>query len=232
MDKKQRELLTRICGEIVLSEYPGETMRKWRELFKIGQSELSAYLNVSPSTVSDYEANRRKSPGTKVIKRFVNALLEIDSRKGGKEIERLVNEFDDESQKFFELIEFSKGIDAEFFVKKIKGRVISSENKLQERKVYGYTLIDSLNVILNVPYNMLHRIYGSTNERALIFTGVTTGRSPMVVVRTNPIKPSLVVFINLDKVDELALKISERENVPIITTRLNPIEIKEALADL
>ena len=224
--------MKRICGDIVLSENPGETMKKWRELFKIGQSELSSHLEISPSTISDYEANRRQSPGTKVVKRFVEALFEVDLSKGGKAIERLLTEGEGED-KYFELVEFSKAMDAEEFVKKIGGSIISNKQILKKKRVFGYTVIDSLNVILNVPYSLLNRIYGDTNERALIFTGVTSGRSPMVVVRTNPIKPCLVVFINLPEkdVDDLAIKISEKENIPIVITNQSVEHIKKAFSD-
>ena len=73
-----------IAGEIALSEDPGATMRKWREIFEITQVELAKYLNITVSTISDYEGNRRKSPGSHVVKRFVNALFEIDKLKGGQ----------------------------------------------------------------------------------------------------------------------------------------------------
>jgi len=230
MDKAKADIMKRVCGDIVLSENPGQTMKKWRELFKIGQAELSAYLKISASTISDYEANRRKSPGTKVVKRFVEALFSIDISRGGKVIDNLISDATGENR-YFELFEFSKALDAEEFVAKLKGKVITNKDRLKGLKIYGYTLIDSLNVILNVPYNQLHQIYGETSERALVFTGVTTGRSPMVVVRTNPIKPAIVVFINLDQVDPIAIKISEKEGIPIITTDISIEELKNALKE-
>ena len=52
-----------IAGEIALSEDPGATMKKWREIFTITQVELAKYLQITVSTISDYESNRRKSPG-------------------------------------------------------------------------------------------------------------------------------------------------------------------------
>ena len=68
-----------IAGEINLSGTPGSTMKKWREIFAITQAELAQLLKISPSTISDYEGNRRKSPGSGVIKRFVNSLITIDN---------------------------------------------------------------------------------------------------------------------------------------------------------
>ena len=64
-----------MAGEITLSATPGSTMKKWREIFAITQVELAELLRISPSTISDYEGNRRKSPGSGVIKRFVGAII-------------------------------------------------------------------------------------------------------------------------------------------------------------
>ena len=82
-----------------------------------------------------------------------------------------------------------------------------------------------------MPFTYFQNLYGNINERVFIFTGVTTGRSPMVVIRVNPSKPSAVVFqgIDMDKMDKLALKISERERIPIIVTKTSGEKIKEAL---
>lgn len=76
-------LQERIAGEIALSDSPGSTMKKWRELFGISQVELSKFLKISTSTISDYEGNRRASPGVGIIKMrgykhsFVTAPYEI-----------------------------------------------------------------------------------------------------------------------------------------------------------
>ena len=74
-------------------------------------------------------------------------------------------------------------------------------------------------------------MYGNINERVFIFTGVSTGRSPMVVLRVSPSKPSAVVLhgLNPEKLDRLAVKISQKERIPIIITKTGIDEIKEAL---
>ena len=68
-------LKVKIAGEISLSSSHGSTMRKWREIFGVTQSALSKELNISVSTISDYEGDRRKSPGIGVVQRFVDALF-------------------------------------------------------------------------------------------------------------------------------------------------------------
>jgi len=60
-------------------------------------------------------------------------------------------------------------------------------------------------------------------------SGGSTGRSPMVVIRVSPSKPSLVVLHGIKKVDKLALKLSEKEQVPIVVTQLDISQIKERL---
>ena len=40
----QKQLTRRIAGEIVVSEKPGETLRKWREIFHLSQKEFANLL--------------------------------------------------------------------------------------------------------------------------------------------------------------------------------------------
>lgn len=220
-----------IAGEIAMRGSPGETMKKWRELFAISQAELAKHLKISSSTISDYESNRRKSPGINVIKRFVNALFEIDAKRGGM-IAKKLSEEEKESDEYFEVHEFTRGILLSDFVELIGGKVLTNQDLLNEIKIYGYTLIDSIKVILEMPYPHFPKLYGSIGDKAFIFTGVSTGRSPLVVIRVAPTKPKAVVLFNLDKVDPLALKISEREKIPVIVTKMEISRIKEALSKI
>lgn len=226
MEKVKQE----IAGEITFSDTAGATMKKWREIFGITQVELAKHLGITVSTISDYEGCRRKSPGTAVIKRFVNALFEIDAAHGGV-ISQKLNTQQKPLEEFFEIHEFARGITLKEFADLIKGKVITNEDLIEEKKIYGYTLIDSIKVILEMPISYFQSLYGNINERVFIFTGVSTGRSPMVVVRVSPSKPSAVVMHNLDaeKLDKLAIKISNKERVPIILTKATIQEIKDAL---
>ncbi|MEM2514517.1 MAG: helix-turn-helix domain-containing protein, partial [Candidatus Bathyarchaeia archaeon] len=58
----REELMRRIAGEIILSESPGRIMKKWRNLFELTQAEVARLMGISPSVLSDYENERRKSP--------------------------------------------------------------------------------------------------------------------------------------------------------------------------
>ncbi len=227
------ELKKKIAGEIALSANPGATMKKWRELFGISQAELASYLNITPSTISDYENNRRKSPGIQVIKRFVDALIKIDQKRGGLIFSRFMPEINKEP--IFELIDFKKPIKGRDFVRAIEGKTITNKRRLPEIVIDGYTIVDSLRAITELPVEELPRIYGQISDdlvvrRAVVFTKVSLGRSPMVAIRVTKPKPVLVVYQGISDVrDPIARKISELEKIPIVVTDLDTYEIKMKL---
>ncbi len=117
------------------------------------------------------------------------------------------------------LDDFAKMIDAE----KITGNFAKMIN--------GHTIIDSLRAIVELSSNEFFRLYGWSTERALIFTRVSTGRSPLVAIRVTNFKPGAVVFhgLNVSKVDPIAKKIAEIEQVPLMTTNLPINELIKAL---
>ena len=226
-------LQERIAGEIALSESPGSTMKKWRELFGISQVELAKYLKISTSTISDYEGNRRASPGVGIIRRFITALMAIDAAKGG-EVTRNLQKFNKpkEENTFFSLKDFTTPISGVDFARIIEAKIVANPGYLDSIKLFGYTLLDSLRVILEISPSDYPRLFGTTTERAFIFDQVSTGRSPMVVVRVAPIKPKLVVIQNLDQVDKLAIKIAQIEHMPLLTTKLSAEELKLRLNNI
>ena len=226
-------LQERIAGEVALSESPGSTMKKWRELFGISQVELAKYLKISTSTISDYEGNRRASPGVGIIKRFVNALFAMDGQKGGEVIRNLekYNQPQDK-EPFYRIHDFSAPITGTDFARIIDAKIISNPNQLDTIRIFGYTLIDSIRVILEISPNEYPKLFGTTNERAFVFDQVSTGRSPMVVIRVAPIKPRIVVIQNVDNVDKLAVKIAQIEHIPLLSTKLTTEEIKARLDNM
>ena len=76
------EFKQKIAGEIAVSSDPGRIIRKWREEFGLSQHQLADAMDVSHSVISDYESGRRKSPGVTVVKKLVDALIELDVRNG------------------------------------------------------------------------------------------------------------------------------------------------------
>jgi len=219
------ELMEKIAGEIALSDEPGTTIRKWREEFEISKNELSSYLRLSPSVICDYESGRRKSPGTRTIRRFVHALLELDE-KGKKLYRRFVRE--ELKDVILSIKEFSGGKPATLFIKEVKAKVLTKDVPLI-REIRGYTVIDSLRAITTLGASDYPKIYGYTSERALIFTGVKYGRSPMVAIRAHPLKPAMVVYINPESVDELAIRLAELDNIILASTDIQISALIEKL---
>lgn len=228
MDK----LKVSIAGEITLSKNPGGSMKKWREIFGVSQTELADYLKVSSSTISDYEGGRRKSPGMGVISRLVESLLAIDAKRGGKILKQLNKDFKPKEDAF-DIHEFSLSVPGREFCERIGAEVLANPSRLKEAKVYGYTIIDSLKVILDVPVHEYLQMYGKTPERALMFLQVENGRSPMIAVRigrfSTDMKPAIVVLHGPTKVDPVAVKIAEIEKIPLLSTHKPVKDIVEAL---
>jgi putative transcriptional regulator len=233
MDK----LMITIAGEITLSTDPGGSMKKWREIFAVHQTELANYLNVSSSTISDYEGGRRRNPGIAVISRLVNALIEIDKSRGGKVVKQLEKDFKQEETQAFKSHEFSSGIKASDLVKKIEGNIVCLPHKIKEERIFGYTIIDSLKVILDVPVHEYMQLYGKTPNRALVFNHVENGRSPLIAVKigrfSTDMKPSLIILhgdFSKKEVDPIAIKIAEGEKIPLVTTAMSIEEIEKSLS--
>lgn len=221
-----------IAGEIALSDSPGSVMRKWRSLFGITQAELSKYIKISTSTISDYESNRRLSPGVGVIRRFVDALFTIDEQKGGnitKSLEKF-SQTEKSETPFYTITDFSSPISGTDFSRIIEGKIVVNQGYLDSMQIFGYTEIDSLRVILELQPADYPKLFGTTTDRAFVFKSVSTGRSPMVVIRVAPIKPKLVVLHNINNVDKLAIRLAQVEKIPIITTKLEMKELEERLS--
>lgn len=211
-------LARRIAGEIILSNDPGATMRKWREIFRILQVRLADELKVAPSVISDYESGRRRSPGTKFVKKLVNALVSIDERQGGLLLRELSQLIKKPSDTIVDIREFHVPIKAKLLCELVEGIPIACK-ELLDRDIYGYTIIDSIKAISTLSGADFYQIFGSTTERALIFTNVTHGRSPMVAVRVHTLKPRMIVIHGPETVDPLATHLAEVERIPLILSK-------------
>ena len=218
-----REVLARrIAGEIILSSKPGATMRKWRELFAISQMRLSEKMILSPSVISDYESGRRKSPGTRFVRRFVWALLVIDEERGSRFIREFARLTSSPTIAILDIREFPIPVPAEHFCKAIAGEIVTCSEEAR-REIAGYTVIDSARAIETLSGWEFFQIFGSTTERAFIFTNVTQGRSPMMVVRISPLKPRMVVFHGASP-DDLAIKLAEYDHIPLVHSKAPSVE--------
>jgi len=224
----ESDLKEKIAGEVVLSPRPGRTLRKWREDFGISQRDLAAALNTVPSVVSDYESERRLSPGAAFLRRYVEALFEVDRQHGGKVAQRLGLTV--HSDGILALREFSVAIPLRSLAESLEAKATSRVD--MHRDLHGYTLLDAPRAILSIDATRFAEVYGWTTQRALIFSNVRYGRSPMVAIRAHPMKPAAVVFANPGRVDALAVRLSEIENIPLLTTHLGAPEVIERLEEM
>jgi len=224
-----RTFAEKIAGEITLSDVPGQTIKKWRDIFGISQQDLARQIKLSPSIISDYESGRRKSPGIGSIKKIVKALIEIDDLRGGK-IARKYREVADD-QVIKDIREFPYGHSIEDFVKAIEGEIVAGKNFV-DKELHGYTIIDSLKAIVSFKSPDYIKFYGWSSQRALLFTDVKHGRSPMIAIRAHPLKPAMVIYIQPKHVDKLAKELAEREEIPLVVTSLSMNTLKKLLRDI
>ena len=224
-------LSEKIAGEITFSPRPGQTIRKWRSVFGISQTDLANYLKLSPSVISDYESGRRKSPGIQTVKKIIKAFIEIDEKHGGKVLHQY-NSMVETQEGILEIMEYPFTISAEKFIKGIEGNVLTFNKLGLKKNVKGFTLVDSIRTIETINSGDYNRLYGWSTERAIIFTGIKYGRSPMIAIRVHPVKPTVVVYHRPGSVDALAIKLADRENIPLVTTALSLDELKKKLVKI
>jgi putative transcriptional regulator len=224
----ETELAEKIAGEVVLSAHPGRTLRKWREDFGISQRDLAKSLATVPSVVSDYESERRASPGAAFIRRYVTALMEVDRRTGGRIGQRLGQKA--HSDGIVALREFAVAVPLKALADRLQAEAASRVDL--HRDIHGFTLLDAPRAILSIDASRFVEVYGWTTQRALIFSNVRYGRSPMVAIRAHPLKPAAVVFSHPGRIDPLAIRLSEIENIPLLTTGLEATEVLERLEEL
>jgi len=224
-------LSEKIAGEITLSPKPGKTIRKWRGVFGISQTDLASFLRLSPSVISDYESGRRKSPGIQTIKKIIDAFVEIDKKHGSKVIHKY-NSMVKTQEGIIEIMEYPYTISATDFIKEIEGNILTSNELGLKKNVKGFTLVDSVKTIETINSGDYNRLYGWSTERAIIFTGIRYGRSPMIAIRVHPVKPTVVVYHKPGSVDSLAIKLADRENIPLVTTNIPIDDLKSILLKL
>ena len=216
------EFKQRIAGQIALSPDPGRTIRKWREEFGLSQHQLAEAMGVSHSVVSDYESGRRKSPGVNVVRKMVDAFIELDIQNGSPVISRYNPDY--KLDFIISMDEFAGGVPIDDFIKAIDGKNLNPD-RVMSKSVFGYTAVDSIKAILSLGSEDYLKIYGTNTERALIFTDVHYGRSPMIAVRAHPLTPAMVVYVKPDAIDPLAIKLARLEGIPLVTTELSVEEI-------
>jgi len=231
-----REIAVKIAGDIIFSKNPGKAMKKWRERFGISQAKLAKRMNISPSMISDYESGRRKSPGVNVIRRFVASLISIDIERGMPTLSnlyKLTPDFLSLSNAILDSREFSEPVSIGEFCEKIGAELVTCHD-FKEIVILGYTLVDSIKLVVEVPAYLYIRLFGSTTQRAAIFTNVTYGRSSIVAVKVfqagTGLRPTLVVLHGLKEIDRVGVVVAKREKIPLAI--VPPIPLDELIKRL
>jgi len=226
------QLAEKMAGEITLSDSPGHALKKWRMNFEIAPGVLSESLGVSPSVISDYESGRRKSPGTAVVGKIVDTLLAIDEESGGTHIHKfatmLFSNVDDDV--IYDLHEYETPVSLKDFTEALGCTLLCGSI---DQSIFGYTVVNSLNAILQLSSEEFNRIYGWSTERALVFTNVSTGKSPMVAIRVTPFKPRCVVLQGIDAPDvhPFVSKMAERDRITVLCTGMDVDKIVSTLRE-
>jgi putative transcriptional regulator len=213
------DALAKIAGSVVASSDPGRSMKAWREKLGIKQVTLAEALGMSASVLSDYESGRRPSPGVGFVRKYIVALVRLDEGKG-RVVSKLVSSEKDEA--ILSIGEFQTPITAAKILNAVKGTVLVGD--AGSVKLYGYTVVDSIKTIYALSGYDFYRIFGATTERAIIFTKVGMGRSPLVAIRVSQLKPRVVVIHGPTEVDPLALDLARREGLVLALSETPSVE--------
>ncbi len=220
----------RIAGDIVWSENPGLAMRKWRETFGVSQSELARILGMSQSVIADYERNRRQ-PGSYVVKKFVEGLIEADSKRGYKVINELGKLFSLNFPFILDMADFVSPITLQDVVMAVDGIPVMAD--LSNIQVYGYVITDSIRAITALSGMEFYQFLSIVFNRILVFTKVSSGRSPMIALKIAPIRPKLVILHRPVKMDPLSIYIANKEGINVIvSTKRTEDELLNGLKSL
>lgn len=228
MSLDHEEFAAHIAGDIVISENPGDTMRKWRERIAVKQAVLAKEMGLSPSVLSDYESGRRASPGVGFIRRYVESLVKLDNNHY-KLLSREVEPKDKSA--ILSIGEFKEPMKARKLAELVEGIIVTGSDRL-DTEIYGYTVLDSIKTIYALSGYDFYKIYGATTERVIVFTKVGLGRSPMVAVRVVHLKPRMVVLHGPRSIDQVGKELAEKERIILALSGRNEDEIIKSLSAL
>lgn len=191
------QLAERIAGEVVVSDDPGATMRKWRTDFDISQTDLATEIDVSPSVLSDYENGRRNRPGIGFINRYIEGLLGIDDARGGDRIRQFARVLDAgfSGDAVLDIREYDRAIDLDDVLDAVGATTVAAGD---HNRVTGHTVIDSIDAIQTLSSDEFYRLFGHSTDRLLVFTNVTTGEGPQVALRVVEPTPTAILLHGIE----------------------------------
>jgi putative transcriptional regulator len=104
----------------------------------------------------------------------------------------------------------------------IEGKSVACLDKYV-KEVQGYTVVDAKKAIETLSGLEFSQLFGATTERALVFTNIENGISPMLIVRVSSLKPRLVIFHGTMP-DEYSIRLAEYDGIPLIYSNLLSVE--------
>jgi len=227
----ENEEIYKVAGMIIYSNSPGKTLRDIRLRLGISQKSLASLINISPSVLSDYESGRRRKPGTRFIKKYIDALIRS---KGVSAVVLATHNSENASSNdaIINIKEYANPIKASKLIDLLEADILTGVNMI-DSPIYGHTVLDSIKAIITMRGEQFYKIFGKSSERALIFTRVGIGRSPMVAVRISPLKPRLVMLQGTDRIESLAVEMALVENIILANIRIKNLnEVLEKLGGI
>ncbi|MHA1943943.1 MAG: transcriptional regulator, partial [Candidatus Thorarchaeota archaeon] len=154
------------------------------------------------------------------------SLLSLDERNGGQVVAAFVRLMDVslvDLNIVLAMSDFTSPITIKEFCSQLKCSV-KTGNKFLDREIYGYTLVDVERAVKELNSDAFLKLFGATTERCLIFTNVNTGRAPLIAIKSQEFKPSLVILHGVAEVDLLALELSEQMKIPLAVSKTGSTE--------
>ncbi|MEM2089116.1 MAG: helix-turn-helix domain-containing protein [Thermoproteota archaeon] len=224
--------MKRIISDVVLADEPFIALRNWREKFGVSQKNLATRMGISASVISDYETGRRKNPGISFLKSYVQSLVEDDAERGGANIMELLKMEPILRGIILDIKEYSKPVSMLKIVEAVDGEVETFPDLLSDF-VFGHTVLDSVKTILYFKWYDMVNIFGYTNIRALVFTNVQHGRSPLVGIHLFPFKPKMIVLHGPKNLDPVAAEIAKVDGIVVALSKLGSTkELIEKLSNI
>jgi putative transcriptional regulator len=154
------------------------------------------------------------------------SLLDLDERSGGQIMAafgRLMDVSLVDLNIVLAMSDFTTPVTIKEFCNLLKCSVKTGK-KLLDREIYGYTLVDVERAVKELNSDAFLKLFGATTERCLIFTNVNTGRAPLIAIKSQEFKPSLVILHGITEVDLLALELSEQMKIPLAVSKTGSVE--------
>ncbi|PIU88342.1 hypothetical protein COS64_04185 [archaeon CG06_land_8_20_14_3_00_37_11] len=229
-------LMQIILGDIAVNKNYGIVMKKWRELFNITQSDVAKELNIKQSVISDYENNRRNSPGIEFLRNYVKALIKVGREEHKKEYEGIKNNLGIKNiaNKLF-AGEFMKELTTKQVLNRLKAVQIVSQPEQAKFKNYLFLSDRITSILMKQPTYKLLKNLKSKEGTIYVFSNVKTGKIPLITLKIlsklNRIQmPKLVIFQSDNlKLSGFARRTAKTNNITIGVTKEDNNTIKSLL---